>query len=50
MDSSKPEANVGKMWVVVASGGSIGRFRLDVCVDVMVVFLGGVLGFQLDRS
>jgi len=49
MDSSKPEANVGKMWVVVASGVSIGIFRLSVCVDVMVVFLEGVLGFQLDR-
>jgi len=54
MDSSEPEANVGKMWVVVASGGSIRRSRLAVCVDVMVVLFGRStwipIGFQLDLS
>jgi len=42
MDSSEPEANVGKMWIVVTSGGRIGRFRLAVCVDVMVLLFGRI--------
>jgi len=40
MDSSKPEDNAGKIWVFVAFGGGIGRSRLAVCVDFMVVLFG----------
>jgi len=39
MDSSEPEASIGKMWIVVAFGGSIGRFRLAVCVIIWEEYL-----------
>lgn len=40
MDRREPEASEGKMWAVVAEGGSPGRMRLAVCVEVRASPLG----------